>query len=155
MRKRQLLALFTGLLFGLGLVLSGMTEPSKVIGFLDITGAWDPSLAFVMMGAIGVHFIAYQWFIKPRRTPLFDAQFHLKEDRKPDAKLLIGAAIFGAGWGLAGYCPGPGIVAVGSGSVSAIVFVSGMLLGMLIFRVTKPAEVKTVEAKENLDVTCG
>jgi uncharacterized protein len=155
MRKRQIIALFTGLLFGLGLMLSGMTQPTKVIGFLDITGAWDPSLAFVMMGAIGVHFTAYQWFIKPRQTPLFDARFHVKEERRPDTKLLIGAAIFGAGWGLAGYCPGPGIVAVGLGSVSAIIFVLGMLLGMLIFRLTKPVEASTVEIKDTLDVTCG
>jgi uncharacterized protein len=155
MRKRQVIALFTGLLFGLGLVLSGMTQPTKVIGFLDIVGAWDPSLAFVMMGAIGVHFTAYQWFIKPRQTPLFDAQFHLKKDHKPDTKLLLGAVIFGAGWGLAGYCPGPGIVAIGLGSTNAIIFVLGMLLGMLMFRFTKPAKASTVESKNTLDVTCG
>ena len=155
MRRRQLLALCTGLLFGLGLVLSGMTEPTKVIGFLDIFGDWDPSLAFVMIGAIGVHLTAYRWFIKPRRAPLFDTQFHLNEKRTVDHKLLLGAAIFGAGWGLAGYCPGPGIVAVGSGSSSALVFVLGMLGGMLAFRLTRKPKVETVEVKENLDVTCG
>jgi uncharacterized membrane protein YedE/YeeE len=155
MRKRQLLALITGLIFGVGLVLSGMTEPTKVIGFLNIFGDWDPSLAFVMMGAIGVHFTAYQWLIKPRRFPWLDAQFHLQEERKPDAKLLLGAAIFGAGWGLAGYCPGPGIVAVGAGSLGAVVFVGGMVGGVLLFRATTGTTKQSPTKKQDLDVTCG
>lgn len=126
-----LLAAFSGLIFGLGLIIGGMTDPSKVIGFLDFAGDWEPALAFVMAGGVGVHFLLSQFVLK-RKSPLFDQVFHLPTKRDLDAKLLFGAAIFGAGWGLAGYCPGPGIVGGGAGSESAIIFVATLIIGMVI-----------------------
>jgi uncharacterized membrane protein YedE/YeeE len=108
-----------------------MTDPSKVIGFLDVAGAWDPSLAFVMLGAVAVHFIAYRW-VRGCAAPLFADEFAIPKLRRIDAKLVGGSAAFGAGWGLAGYCPGPGIVSLGAGSWDALVFVVAMLLGMLL-----------------------
>jgi uncharacterized membrane protein YedE/YeeE len=126
---RELSALSAGLVFGAGLVVSGMTRPEKVLGFLDVFGRWDASLMFVMLGAIGVHFVAYRW-IRGRSAPMFAAKFVVPTRRDLDAKLLIGAAIFGAGWGLGGYCPGPGIVSLPGGGASAAVFVIAMLAGM-------------------------
>ncbi|HKU37775.1 MAG TPA: YeeE/YedE family protein [Polyangiales bacterium] len=121
-------ALAAGLLFGAGLLVSGMTNPRKVLGFLDVFGAWDASLMFVMLGAIGVHLFAYR-MIRGRSAPLFAPKFVIPSRRDVDAKLLIGAALFGAGWGLGGYCPGPGIVSLPGGS-GAAVFVLAMLTGM-------------------------
>lgn len=116
--------LFSGLIFGIGLLLSGMTNPSKVQGFLDIGGAWDPSLALVMGGAVCVALPVFQWVI--RREP----------DRRVsapiDGKLLLGSALFGVGWGLSGYCPGPALVVASSGSVAAIAYVLAMGVGMLV-----------------------
>jgi uncharacterized membrane protein YedE/YeeE len=119
-----------GALFAVGLAISGMTKPSKVAGFLDLAGAWDASLAFVMMGAIVVHFVAYRLVMK-RSSPLFDVTFHVPTRKDIDRRLVLGAALFGIGWGLGGFCPGPGLVTLGSGSLSALVFVAGMTLGML------------------------
>ena len=124
-------AFCAGLLFGVGLVLSGMTQPQKVLGFLDVFGRFDPSLLLVMGGAVGVHALAYR-LITRRNTPLFASHFALPTRRDVDAKLLLGAAIFGAGWGLSGYCPGPSIVSLAAGSTAVVVFVSAMLTGMLI-----------------------
>lgn len=121
-------ALASGALFGLGLVLSGMTQPTKVIGFLDVFGRWDASLALVMAGAIAVHLPAYRW-IKGRSSPLFAERFTLPTRRDLDAKLLAGAALFGLGWGLGGFCPGPGVVSLGKGELSVGVFVAAMLIG--------------------------
>jgi uncharacterized protein len=128
-RAHQLAVLGSGLLFGAGLVLSGMTKPAKVIGFLDPFGAFDPSLLFVMAGAIGVHFVAYRW-MKRRSAPLFAPKFVVPTRRDIDAKLLAGAALFGAGWGLGGYCPGPGVVSLAGAGSQALVFVAAMLAGM-------------------------
>ena len=123
-------ALAAGLLFGIGLAVAGMTLPSKVIGFLDVLdGSWDPSLAFVMMGAILVHAVVYRLVAK-RPTPLFAEKWSLPTRRDIDLKLVGGAALFGAGWGLGGYCPGPGLVSLGSGASSIIVFVASMLIAM-------------------------
>jgi uncharacterized membrane protein YedE/YeeE len=123
-------AFAAGLLFGAGLVISGMTQPQKVLGFLDPFGQFDASLMFVMLGAIAVHFIAYR--VRARRSaPLYSAKFLVPTRRDIDAKLLAGAFIFGAGWGLGGYCPGPGIVSLAGGGLSALAFVSAMLLGTL------------------------
>jgi uncharacterized membrane protein YedE/YeeE len=123
-----LVAVTAGALFGAGLVLSGMTQPAKVIGFLDPGGAWDASLACVMLGAIGVHAIGYQ-SARARRRPLFAESFALPTRSALDAPLIAGAAIFGVGWGLGGYCPGPALVSLVSGNLGCITFVSAMLLG--------------------------
>lgn len=124
-------ALASGVLFGVGLAVSGMTRPEKVIGFLDVGGAWDASLAFVMAGAIAVHFLAYR-LIRGRRAPLWADKFGIPTRRDIDAKLLAGAALFGVGWGLGGYCPGPGVVSLAAGGEGAVVFVATLLLGMFL-----------------------
>ena len=126
-----LLASFgSGLLFAIGLALSGMTEPAKVIGFLDVAGgAWDPSLAFVMMGALVVNGVGW-WFLKKRSSPVLGETFHLPTKKTIDVRLLAGAAIFGLGWGLGGICPGPGIVSLASGVAPVFAFVAAMLVGI-------------------------
>jgi len=129
--KRNAAAFGAGALFAVGLALSGMTRPSKVVGFLDLAGDWDASLAFVMMGAIAVHFVAYRVVLR-RPAPLFDVRFHLPTRKDIDLRLVLGAALFGVGWGLGGYCPGPGLVSAAAGSLGALVFVVGMTAGMLI-----------------------
>ncbi len=125
----------SGALFGLGLGVSGMTLPSKVKGFLDFTGHWDPSLMFVMMGAIGVHFVLIR-LIRKRSAPWFNATFQIPTRSDFDKRLVLGAALFGVGWGLGGYCPGPGLVSVASGSLPAIVFVAAMTIGMAVQHLT-------------------
>ena len=125
---------FVGLLFGLGLLLSGMTDPAKVLGFLDLFGTWDPSLAFVMGGAIVVGFFAFA-LARKRTTNFLGGALHLPKSTQIDKRLLIGGLTFGAGWGLAGFCPGPGVVSMASGEVKAAVFVAAMLVGMVIFEV--------------------
>ena len=129
--KSALSALGAGLVFGVGLGLSGMTQPPKVIAFLDVFGAWDPSLMFVMMGAIAVHF-GLSRLIRRRERPLLDARFHLPTARDIDGRLVVGSAVFGLGWGLGGFCPGPAIVTLGSGAMAAIVFVAAMAAGMAL-----------------------
>jgi uncharacterized protein len=129
--KPNIAAFGTGALFAVGLAISGMTKPSKVAGFLDVAGAWDASLAFVMIGAIAVHFVAYR-IVMRRSSPLFDAKFHVPTRKDVDGRLVLGAALFGVGWGLGGFCPGPGLVTAGSGSVAALVFVAGMTIGILV-----------------------
>jgi uncharacterized membrane protein YedE/YeeE len=121
-----------GILFAVGLVISGMTQPSKVIGFLDVFGNWDPSLAFVMAGAISVNFLGYR-AVKKLRTPVFCAEYFVPTSRKIDTKLIGGAALFGAGWGLAGYCPGPAIVSLAHFNQSTLLFVGSMLTSMLVY----------------------
>ncbi len=123
-----------GLLFGIGLILSGMTDPGKVLGFLDISGMWDPSLALVMAGAIAVGFFAFA--IAQKRTVNFlGGALHLPKSNQIDKPLVIGATLFGAGWGLAGFCPGPGLVSLASGQIKGAMFVVFMLLGMQLFEV--------------------
>ena len=126
---------FVGLLFGWGLLLSGMADPGKVLGFLDLAGSWDPSLAFVMGGAIAVGFLAFGTARK-RTTNFFGGALHLPTSRDVDKPLVIGALLFGAGWGLAGFCPGPGIVSMASGQPKGLVFVVAMVVGMVIFEVS-------------------
>lgn len=130
-KRSYLTVLVAGLIFALGLGISGMTQQTKVIGFLDLRGKWDPSLAFVMIGAIAVHFVASR-LVRKRSKPIFGDQFHLPTARDLDARLLGGAALFGVGWGLGGFCPGPGLVSVVSGAPAAFVFVGFMTLGMVI-----------------------
>ncbi len=129
---KHVAALLAGLLFSVGLALSGMTQPAKVVGFLDLAGSWDPSLAFVMLGAILVHLVLYRLILR-RPSPLYSGHFELPTRRDLDRKLLIGSGIFGVGWALGGYCPGPALVAVGGLSLQALVFSVSMLSGMLLF----------------------
>lgn len=121
----------SGWIFSLGLGLSGMTQPARVLGFLDVLGNWNPSLMLVMAGAIG---IAAPFFrhIKKQPAPILDPQFHLAPARRPDMKLIAGSAIFGIGWGWSGICPGPAIVALATGHSGIIIFVLSMLAGMWI-----------------------
>ena len=121
-----------GLLFGLGLMLSGMTDPGKVIGFLDLFGAWDPSLALVMGGAILVGFFAFT-VAKKRTTTFLGGGLRFPTNMDIDKKLVVGSLMFGAGWGLAGFCPGPAMVSMADGQPKALVFVLAMLVGMLGF----------------------
>lgn len=121
-----------GLVFGLGLIVSGMANPAKVLGFLDVGGSWDPSLAFVMAGAIAVGAIAFA-VARKRTVSLLGAAMKLPTSRDIDRRLVIGSALFGIGWGVAGFCPGPGLVALGMGEIKALVFVVAMLVGMGIF----------------------
>ena len=127
-------ALATGLIFGLGLILSGMTDPSKIIGFLDLAGLWDPSLAFVMGGAILVGVVAFQ-FAREREKSLLGDVMRLPTTRQVDSRLVLGSLAFGAGWGLAGYCPGPALVAVAQGGVQPLIFVAAMLAGMALYEI--------------------
>ena len=121
----------SGLAFGLGLILAGMTDPLKVKGFLDLAGAWDPSLALVMGGAIAVAMPAFA-LARRRRSAWSGDAMALPANRRIDARLVGGGLLFGLGWGLAGYCPGPALVALGSGSAGAAVFVGAMLVGMSV-----------------------
>jgi hypothetical protein len=123
--------LMGGILFAIGLGVSGMTEPAKIIGFLDLFGNWDPSLMFVMIGAIGVHGTLHL-FIKKRATPRFGKEFFLPKNKKLDRSLLIGSAIFGVGWGISGLCPGPGIVSLSTGRPYALMFFGALVIGMLV-----------------------
>ena len=125
-------SLLAGLVFGLGLIVSGMANPAKVLGFLDLGGAWDPSLALVMAGAIGVGTVAFA--ISRRRTlSLLGDKMMLPTSRQIDRRLVVGSLLFGIGWGVAGFCPGPGLVGVGMGEVKAMIFVAAMLAGMGLF----------------------
>ena len=128
----RLTEFLVGLLFGLGLMLSGMTDPGKVIGFLDLFGAWDPSLALVMGGAILVGFFAFT-IAKKRTTTFLGGVLRIPSNMDIDKKLLVGSLLFGAGWGLAGFCPGPALVLMADGQPKALVFVLAMLAGMLGF----------------------
>jgi uncharacterized membrane protein YedE/YeeE len=123
-----------GLLFGLGLILSGMTDPGKVIGFLDLAGLWDPSLALVMGGAIAVGFFAFA-IAKKRTANFLGGALHLPKSNQIDKPLVMGALLFGAGWGLAGFCPGPGLVSLASGNAKGAFFVAFMLVGMQLFEI--------------------
>ena len=125
-------SLLAGLVFGLGLIISGMANPAKVLGFLDVTGNWDPSLAFVMGGAIAVGVVAFA--VAGRRTAsLLGVEMRLPSARHVDRRLVAGSVLFGIGWGIAGFCPGPGLVSLGMGEVKALVFVAAMLVGMGVF----------------------
>jgi len=125
-------ALLAGLVFGLGLILSGMASPAKVLGFLDLAGSWDPSLALVMVGAIAVGLVAFA-LARRRTATLLGAPLRLPTATAIDRRLLVGSLLFGVGWGLAGFCPGPALVALGMGELKAVVFVAAMLAGMGVF----------------------
>jgi len=125
-------ALLVGLLFGVGLMVSGMADPAKVLAFLDLAGPWDPSLALVMAGAIAVGLVAFR-LAGRRSTSLLGLKMNLPQARPIDGRLVIGGLLFGIGWGIAGFCPGPALVALGMGQAKAVVFVLAMLAGMLLF----------------------
>ena len=125
-------SLLAGLVFGLGLIVSGMANPAKVLGFLDLGGAWDPSLAFVMGGAVAVGAVAFA-LARRRTQSLLGAEMKLPSSRGIDRRLVLGSLVFGIGWGVAGFCPGPGLVALGMGEGKALVFVVAMLAGMGVF----------------------
>jgi hypothetical protein len=131
MNKSLLTSFLSGLTFALGLGVSGMTRPLKVIGFLDFFGEWDASLAFVMVGAIAIYFVAFR-LSRKMPTPLLAPDFSIPRRSDLDAKLILGAAIFGAGWGLGGFCPGPALVSLASGAAPVLVFVVAMSLGMFL-----------------------
>jgi uncharacterized membrane protein YedE/YeeE len=125
-------ALLAGLMFGLGLLVSGMADPAKVLGFLDLAGPWDPSLALVMVGAIAVGTVAFS-IAKRRQRSLLGQDMRLPAARQVDRRLIGGSLLFGAGWGLAGFCPGPALTALGMGEAKAAVFVAAMLAGMAAY----------------------
>jgi uncharacterized protein len=131
---KLLMALLAGLVFGLGLIVSGMTDPSKVTGFLDLAGAWDPSLAFVMGGAIGVGLIAFR-IARTRTQAMLGGAMQLPTERSIDRRLVLGGLTFGIGWGLAGFCPGPALASLATGGSKPLIFTAAMLLGMVIFEV--------------------
>ncbi|HPI40196.1 MAG TPA: YeeE/YedE thiosulfate transporter family protein [Pseudobdellovibrionaceae bacterium] len=131
MTKNVLASFSVGFIFSLGLAISGMTHPEKVIGFLNILKNWDPSLIFVMGAAIPIHILAYQ-YIKNKSHPLFDSKWHYPTSKVITKNLVIGSLIFGMGWGIAGLCPGPALASVTSGSVEMYVFIGFMTLGMYI-----------------------
>ena len=129
-------ALLSGALFGLGLAVSGMTDPLRILGFLDIAGDFDPALLFVLGGAVTTTLVLFRFVLK-RPAPLFADGFQLSSLRTLDRPLLVGAGLFGIGWGLAGYCPGPALVGLGVASAEALWFVPAMLVGMLLHRLLR------------------
>ncbi|MBT5575179.1 YeeE/YedE family protein [Alphaproteobacteria bacterium] len=131
-----LVALVVGCLFGIGLAFGGMLDPSKVVGFLDIFGAWDPSLAFVMIGGIGVNALGHFFLVKGKK-PIFAKKFQLPENINIDRNLLVGSALFGIGWGLAGLCPGPVVASILLNPMSLLPFLGVMLVGLKIGSVLK------------------
>ncbi|MDA7755285.1 YeeE/YedE family protein [Pseudomonadales bacterium] len=126
-----IVAVVTGLLFGAGLAASGMTNPEKVQGFLDLTGVWDPSLMFVMGGAVVVTLISFRFILKLSR-PVFSEQFHMPSSTAIDTRLIIGAALFGTGWGLVGYCPGPALAAIAYLNSDVMIFLVAMFVGAFL-----------------------
>ncbi len=132
MAKSNISSIICGIIFSIGLGISGMTQPQKVIGFLDIFGEWNPSLAFVMGGAV-LSYLALQLLIQRRFSiPLLGGSFQISSRKDLDRSLIVGALLFGSGWGLGGYCPGPAITSLGSGSLNALLFVVAMGVGMLL-----------------------
>ncbi len=145
MIARLAVALLAGVLFGLGLSLSGMVDPARVLGFLNLAGRWDPSLAFVLGGAL---LVAVPGVMVQRRLarPVLDEQFHLPQARAVDARLVFGAALFGIGWGLAGFCPGPALAALSLGLAPVVLFVAAMAVGMVAHdRLVAPAIARRIE----------
>ena len=131
----NIVAFLSGLIFGIGLILSRMADPAKVLNFLDITGNWDPSLAFVMIGAIAVGLVGF-YLARKRPASLLDTPIQLPTATRIDKRLVLGCSLFGTGWGLAGICPGPAIVTLSAGMAPALIFVISMLFGMMLYRWT-------------------
>lgn len=129
---RKLMAFLAGLIFGIGLLTAGMANPAKVLGFLDLAGAWDPSLALVMVAAIGVAFLPFSW-ARAQRSSLLGAPMQLPTTRELDRRLIGGSLLFGIGWGIAGICPGPAVAILLTGRWQVLLFVAAMLVGMVVF----------------------
>jgi len=134
--KQNAVSFAVGFIFALGLAISGMTQPQKIIAFLN-PWDWDPSLLFVMVGAVGVHVIAYP-LIRKRKSPLLDTKWHVPTRKDITTRLILGSSLFGVGWALGGFCPGPGITSLASGDLRAFAFVGAMIAGMILFKKTEP-----------------
>jgi uncharacterized membrane protein YedE/YeeE len=130
--QKLLISLLSGLLFGFGLAIAGMTNPQKVLGFLDITGNWDASLMLVLGGAVGVTALCFRLILR-RSAPVFDPEFHLPQKTAVDAPLIIGSILFGIGWGISGYCPGPAVALLAAPGRETLVFLPAMLAGWLLY----------------------
>ena len=136
-------AFLIGLIFGLGIIISGMANPAKVLNFFDVAGTWDPSLAFVMGGALITTLLGYR-FVLGRSAPVFDSQFHVPTRTSLDGALVGGSALFGVGWGIAGFCPGAAVPALGTGRVEVITFVAAMIVGIVAVRLIVQRRSRTV-----------
>ena len=149
-----LFSLLTGLIFGIGLIISGMVNPAKVLGFLDLAGRWDPSLALVMVGAIAVGVVGFA-LASRRRATLLGTPMLLPATRVIDRRLVLGSLAFGIGWGLAGFCPGPALVALGAGHAKALAFVAAMIAGMFVFDRIERARSQSVARSAIATATAG
>lgn len=134
--RQNAVSFLVGFLFAVGLAVSGMTQPQKVIGFLS-PWEWDPTLLFVMVGAVGIHMASYR-FVRRKSSPLLDQKWHLPSRKDVTVRLILGSALFGIGWGLGGFCPGPGLASVPTGDLRALLFVITMIFGMILFKKTEP-----------------
>ena len=152
-----LMVFLSGVLFALGLGIAGMTQPTKIIAFLDIFGDWDPSLILVMAGAVAINLVLYRFTLR-REKPILEDLFTTPSKRPINARLAIGAGLFGIGWGLSGYCPGPALVSTVTGWGSVLTFVAAMLLGMLLFQWLQTEEPRPVDAEQGsgqAESSCG
>lgn len=140
--KANISSFAAGLLFAAGLALAQMTQPSRIIGFLDFFGTWDPTLMFVIGGAVGTYMLMFRIIKGSRQKPVFTEQFQIPTRTDIDKSLVIGAAVFGAGWALGGFCPGPGIVASVSGALPALLFVGTMIIGMYLYDIFQKVTAK-------------
>jgi uncharacterized membrane protein YedE/YeeE len=145
---RLLSAWAIGLIFGLGIALSGMANPAKVLNFFDIAGTWDPSLALVMGGALATTFLGYRLVFR-RPAPVLDAGFHLPQARAIDARLIGGSVVFGIGWGISGFCPGGALPALGTGAADVFAFVAALVAGLFIARALQSMQTRRSEAIRN------
>lgn len=139
----------TGVIFGLGLIISGMTDPEKVLGFLDLAGAWDPSLFFVMVGAISISAVAF-YIARRRDRSVLGAPMQLPTSKRIDKRLLLGSLMFGVGWGIAGFCPGPALVSTASGQPKALLFTAAMLAGMALTHVIERQRQIRIQRRSNV-----
>lgn len=141
----------SGLIFGIGLGISGMTQPEKVIAFLDLVDQWDPSLALVMVGAIAVHLVLYRAILR-RESPLFAARFAIPTRTDVDPRLVIGSGLFGVGWAVGGFCPGPALVSAASLGADALIFVAAMTAGMILFHVLEGAWTRRSDSEKSVSL---
>lgn len=143
---RLISAALTGLIFGIGIMLSGMANPAKVLNFFDLAGSWDPSLALVMAGALAVALPGYALLFRSRRRPAFDSGFQLPTARRIDAPLVLGSAGFGVGWGIAGFCPGGALPALGTGEPLVLLFVAALVAGLILARAIRARAARLLTA---------